>query len=144
MIAYPQTLPLDAAALVAEIVKKREVTARKAEFAHAGWNVQGYVQKVTLGDPTPIVGEASSESDEDATYEQVMETLLSIEGELDEFQHEGITLYGGTEEETQEEATSVLVVLGVVSAILQAIQLWRNRNIKDDDSTNPDDLPAVG
>jgi hypothetical protein len=126
MIDYPLTLPLDAAALVAEIVKTRTVQTRKAEFAHAGWNVQGYIQKVTLGDPQPRM--AAGDADEDAAFPQVMETLLSIEGDLDAYQHEGVLLSAESDDQAQEEAGSILVVLGVISAILQAIQLWRNRN----------------
>lgn len=132
MIAYPQTLPLDAATLIAEIVKARQVTQRKAEFAHAGWNVQGYVQKVTLGEPIVMVGAdgtALSTEAQDATFNQVADTLLGIEKELVEYEETAGMAFGAeTAAEAEAESVSVMTVIAIIGAVLQAIQLWRNHN----------------
>jgi hypothetical protein len=139
MIQYPQVLPLDAAQLVAEIVKTRKVQERKMEFAHAAWNVQGYIQKVTLGEPSGF----STFGADDSTFGDVMEVLLDIEADLDELEEQGMMMSAANDDEAKEEAGSILVILGIVSAILQAIQLWRNRN-REALEADDNDLPAVG
>jgi hypothetical protein len=145
MLAYPPILPLDAASLVAEIVKGRTIQARKVEFAHALWNVQGYVQKVTLGDPTILPGASLEDLGIDPmTFEQIMEILLDLEADLDEFESEGVMMGAGNDEEAQQEAICIITIISIVGAVLQAIQLWRNRNKEALTDTDMDDLPAVG
>jgi hypothetical protein len=127
MIAYPTTLPLDAAALIAEIVKSRAVKTRRAEFAQAGWNVQGYIQKVTIGEAV-APDEFGCDNDCDCDFETVADVLMNIEAELTSFQEEPITFGAEDPEESEAESISIITILSIVGAVLQAIQLWRNRN----------------
>lgn len=133
MLNYPTMLPLDAAQLCTEIIKQRAIQARKQEFAHAAWNVQGYIQNMTLGMPT-LPGAACpdgcdcDESMEDAIYE--------LEGALYEYENEEVQ-FGA---EDQQESISIVTILAIASAVMQLIQMWRNRPQPE----NPDDLPSVG
>lgn len=134
MTPYPSTLPLDAASLVAEIVKNRQVQERKREFALAAWNVQGYIQKVTLGDNV-LFGTPNSNSDtKDANLlTEVDDILMQIEKDLYDYQSGGISFSASNE----EESISVVTVLAIISAVMQLIELWRNKRqpeIPDNDT----------
>lgn len=50
MQKYPSALPTESLATLVEIVKSKAVAKRKAEFALAVWNLQGYVQSKAFGD----------------------------------------------------------------------------------------------
>lgn len=49
MLDYPQTLPLDEIKAIIELVKNREVKTNLPVFAKNAWVVQGFVQKMVLG-----------------------------------------------------------------------------------------------
>lgn len=51
MIAYPPMLPLACVQNAISILRNREVDAKKSEFAHCLWVVQGYVFKTLFGEP---------------------------------------------------------------------------------------------
>jgi hypothetical protein len=120
MLAYPEILPLDAITLAAEIVKARAIQARKQEFALATWNVQGYVQRMTLGVPTlPGTMEGDDGCDCD---DETMEALLGLEAALYEFDEEANF---GAEDEM--ESISIITLLAIASAVMQLITFLRNR-----------------
>lgn len=119
MLAYPEILPLDAITLAAEIVKARAIQARKQEFALATWNVQGYVQRMTLGVPTLPGCDGDDGCDCD---DETMEALLGLEAVLYEFDEEANF---GAEDEM--ESISVITLLAIASAVMQLITFLRNR-----------------
>lgn len=51
MVAYPNMLPLVCVQNAITILRNREVEAKKVEFAHCLWVVQGYVFKTLFGEP---------------------------------------------------------------------------------------------
>lgn len=59
MVSYPKDFPLAETLELVALVRKGEVGAKKAEFGHKLWLVQGYAMKATLGDPVgdPVTGE---------------------------------------------------------------------------------------
>lgn len=52
-VVYPVDLPLDCAKEVIRIVTAGTIVEEKDRFALCVWNVQGYIQKVLLGEPVP-------------------------------------------------------------------------------------------
>lgn len=108
MVDYPEILPLDAAQKCIEIVKNRQINERKVEFAHAAWNVQGYAQKMLLGDKT--VASSPDQLALDASFQELADEL----GKADE---EGMQ-FGA---ENEEEAGSVVVVLTIIGLIVQTL-----------------------
>lgn len=54
MVSYPTDF-IDAAKLVIEIVRASAIEARKAEFAHALWNITGVASSWVFGNPDAIV-----------------------------------------------------------------------------------------
>lgn len=51
MIAYPSMLPLACVQNAITIIRNREIEAKKIEFAHCLWVVQGYLFKTLFGEP---------------------------------------------------------------------------------------------
>ncbi len=49
-VAYPSEFPADSISFVVKVFRGQE-TPDKAALAHHGWNVQGYLQKIVLGEP---------------------------------------------------------------------------------------------
>ena len=72
-VDYPATLPVKAVTTLIEIVKSGEILEHKEEFAHACWNIQGFLQRVLLPLPDDIqpVGKAA-----------VADALLELEAAL--------------------------------------------------------------
>ncbi len=128
MLEYPSILPLEAAQLCLEIVKARAIQARKSEFGLASWNVQGYIQRVTLGMPA-LPGDPNP----DEVIPQIEDTIYQLEEALYDAESDmQVTLYGDDAEdadspEKDEERGNIMVVLAVVGIVIQLVQAWRNK-----------------
>ena len=71
---YPATLPLTEATEAFAIIKAGEFATCTPELGYDLWQVQGYVQKILLGDPNaPVVFGATA--DEDAAVEAAFDKL---------------------------------------------------------------------
>jgi hypothetical protein len=132
MVEYPVSLPLEAAQLCLEITKTRAIAARKAEFGLASWNVQGYIQRVTLGMPA-LPGDPSNP---EVVIPQIEDAIYELEAALVDYEDEGVEMQFGAESpeeqaEEEKEAGSVFVVIAIAGLILQLVQAWRNREPKD-------------
>lgn len=126
MLEYPAVLPLEAAQLCLQITKERAIQARKAEFGLASWNVQGYIQRITLGMPA-LPGDPAPEE----TVPAIEETIFALEEALYDYEENGTDLMFGAGDEDDDdpdnERGSILVILAVISTIAQLINLWRNK-----------------
>lgn len=135
MLDYPSSIPMDAAQLCLEIAKARAIQARKAEFALASWNVQGYVQRVTLGMPA-LPGDPSPAE----AIPQIEDTIFELEEALYEQENDMVLEFGDEEAGADgDEQGNILVILAAIGVVIQAIQAWRNRQPSEDQ-----DLPAIG
>ena len=54
-VSYPADLPGDSVAELIRIVRAGTIVEERGPFAHAIWNVQGFAQKLLLGD-VPAAG----------------------------------------------------------------------------------------
>lgn len=56
-VGYPTRFPAARAAAIVDIVRQKQVVARRVELAHAAWVVQGWLQGRIAGEPQPpLVG----------------------------------------------------------------------------------------
>lgn len=55
MVAYPSELPLNEIKSLITILRANEIAAKKAEFAHSLWVVQGYAQSKLIGSDDSFV-----------------------------------------------------------------------------------------
>lgn len=55
MVAYPSELPLNEVKSLISIIRSNEIAAKKAEFAHSLWVVQGYAQSKLIGSDESFV-----------------------------------------------------------------------------------------
>lgn len=123
MLDYPTVLPLTCVQTCIEIVRNRQLAERKQEFAHCGWNVQGYIQGTLLGQPsaseasTGIFGEAPP-SEED------LDELYAAFQEIDEASREPAAATAYAEAENPQD---IATVLAIVTAVMKLIELWKNR-----------------
>ncbi|MBX9652071.1 hypothetical protein K2Y11_00485 [bacterium] len=63
---YPNVLPIEGVQEIIRIVRAGNLVTERSAFAKHAWNVQGYLQKVVLGEPAVLIGSASPASDADA------------------------------------------------------------------------------
>ncbi len=67
-VEYPTELPIDCVRELVRIVRRGEIARERAAFAQHVWNVQGYVQRMVIGDAVSVVGSTMPmPSDEKAT-----------------------------------------------------------------------------
>lgn len=50
LVNYPETFPAESIGYVVSVIRKQE-PLDKAKLGHHGWNAQGYLQKLVLGEP---------------------------------------------------------------------------------------------
>jgi hypothetical protein len=72
-VEYPKEAPIDCIREVARIVRGGRIAAERSALAKHLWSVQGYVQRLTLGEPRPLIG--AHEPCGDATALLALETL---------------------------------------------------------------------
>ena len=63
---YPSLLPLEGVQEIIRIVRAGTVVSERSAFAKHAWNVQGYLQKAALGEPTPLIGSVPDATDSEA------------------------------------------------------------------------------
>ena len=61
MTSYPSDLPLSEIKDIITIIRAGEISAKKAEFVHSLWVVQGYAQSCIVGSPTVVTIQAGEE-----------------------------------------------------------------------------------
>lgn len=119
MTPYPVTLPLDCVTTVIDILKNKKVQERKKEFGLCAWNIQGFVQKMVLGDPSAVVG---CDGDCDCTTE--LEQLYEVCAEYNDVAFNAMT---ASEPSDNPEAIDPMTIVAIISAIMQVIEMLRNR-----------------
>jgi len=60
---YPSVLPIEGVQEIIRIVRAGSIVAERSAFAKHAWNVQGYLQKVVLGEPPVLIGTNGPVSD---------------------------------------------------------------------------------
>jgi hypothetical protein len=60
---YPSLLPVHEVREIIRIVRLGTIVQEKSSFAKYAWTLQGYLQKVLLGEPTPLIGECRELAD---------------------------------------------------------------------------------
>lgn len=87
MLAYPGgTEAIEAGTLIATDLRSGTLFANKTRFCAAVWNVQGFVQKQTVGDyvESPLFGATEDECEQLASVFAGMESALVDAGHLEE------------------------------------------------------------
>jgi hypothetical protein len=80
-VDYPKELPLECARELVRMVRRGDLVRERASFAKHVWNVQGYVQKLALGEPTDLAFPFQSlPTDEEAAQSLEMLTEEVAEG----------------------------------------------------------------
>jgi hypothetical protein len=77
MAAYPTEMPLFELRQVLQIVRSGEIAAQKSEFAKNLWWIQGYAQKLVLGDGVVSMQSVGEALPADTKPEEVLEKLIS-------------------------------------------------------------------
>lgn len=76
MTPYPETFPADAASVL--VKKLRGGAVGLPELAAAGWNVQGYVQSMTIGRAPDALGAGQDDAEYDADgLATALETMIA-------------------------------------------------------------------
>jgi hypothetical protein len=78
MSRYPQTAPIADAINAFNIIKAGEHATRAAELAESLWIVQGYAQKITIGDPSPVFGAAELSASDDQSLVALTDELAAF------------------------------------------------------------------
>lgn len=63
---YPTEIPVDCVREIIRIVRDGKLLTERANFARHAWNVQGYLQRVLLGEPQGVIGETGPLEDASA------------------------------------------------------------------------------
>jgi hypothetical protein len=128
MTNYPETLSMESVATVIEIVKNREVDARKQELALAGWNVAGFLLKTFVGEPVKEVG--CDNPDCDCTDEE--KELLAVMGAaLVSMQEEGS--FSVEDEKAGWDISILLTLLPLLLELLQALGIYNKDGEEETD-----------
>lgn len=72
---YPSVLPIEGVQEIIRIVRAGAIVTERSTFAKHAWNVQGYLQKVVLGEPAVLIGTNGLTSD--AELLSALESLKS-------------------------------------------------------------------
>jgi hypothetical protein len=79
--SYPSELPAESVREIVRIVRTNRLAEERALFALAAWNVQGFLQRLLVGEPTPLVGSIELSDDEGlAGLEAVAAESPTLEG----------------------------------------------------------------
>ncbi len=82
-VEYPTELPIECVRELVRIVRRGEIVRERAAFAQHAWNVQGYVQRMVMGEAVSVVGDSAPlPTDEQATSELLglVEESREVEG----------------------------------------------------------------
>jgi len=120
-VTYPDQLPVASVSLAVAIVREGSAVARKAELGLALWNVQGYLQRVSLGVPNGEAEFASLACGDET--ELLVELNGACEGALVQLGPTEAHDAMGDAEVSMDPATILLVV----KSVMELIALWRNR-----------------
>lgn len=55
-VEYPVEMPVECIREILRIVRAGRWVEERAAFAKHGWSVQGYLQRLLLGEPQPVIG----------------------------------------------------------------------------------------
>lgn len=130
MTTYPQALPIECAQTMIRIIRDREVQTKRVEFAHCAWQVQGYVQKVLIGEPSDArQSDLFSMTPDDGSLD---ETLYSLETELNALEgssaptasNEGFGASPPTEDQASLDPATILLIVNTIGPML--IKLLQN------------------
>jgi hypothetical protein len=73
---YPKEAPLECLRELVRIVRQGGIVVERAAFARHAWNVQGYLQRLALGDPVSVIGSAGvAESAGEASDDEAISSL---------------------------------------------------------------------
>jgi len=124
MIDYPGQLSLEAVQKVIEIIKNREMDTRKVEFAHAAWNVSGFLLKTFLGGDAERFG-----CDGGCCNKTEMEALEYMGSVLEEMQNEGS--FGAEDEKAGFDISILLTLLPLIMELLEALGIFKKKDKED-------------
>lgn len=65
-VEYPREVPIECIRELIGLLRGGDVWGRRSAFAKHLWTVQGYVQRLWLGEPISVMGEAEVLSDDEA------------------------------------------------------------------------------
>lgn len=114
MTPYPQSFPLECITLIVAMIRNREASARRAEFAHCVWELVGFGLKATLGDASHAFG-AAGDVDDDKLRECVTA--------LKDYQDDGEAFGADSADEGIDPATLMILI----NLAVTLIQKWLNR-----------------
>lgn len=132
-VAYPVSLPMDCFRTVTEILRDRAVMDRGAEFAHCLWNVQGFIQKLALGDgpahASGSFGAAAQQRREQAANDQNLKELArqlqDFQGEVNSGEANSMMLAAGPND-SQFNPVAVLSAVSQILALLKMLKVFNS------------------
>ena len=124
MLDYPEVVDLEAVTTLVSIVKNREIMEKKQEFAKAGWNVQGYLQRIFIGDPGKLLPGSSF-----AHSGALQDALEDLEETLDSYQKadSGMTFTARSAKDPEDIGTVLLIITTVLNLLKALGFIKQNR-----------------
>ncbi len=114
---YPDAAPIPCIAQTINIIRTGEVSEKKEELFLHLWNIQGYAQKVLLGEPEQDVHLLAGNNEQQ---------LVALESALTDMQNTlNAQLFGDASE--PQAAMDPATIIALVSLVLKLISKWRNR-----------------
>lgn len=128
MLDYPEVVDLQAVTTLVDIVKNRQIMERKQEFAKAGWNVQGYLQRIFIGDPGKTLPGSSY-----AHSGALQDALEDLEETLDKYQKAdaGMTFTAKSAKDPEDIGTVLLIITTVLNLLKALGFIKKNRETEN-------------
>lgn len=131
VVAYPVSLPMDCFRTVTEILRDRAVMDRGAEFAHCLWNVQGFIQKLALGEgpahASSAFGARQQQLRENAANDQNLKELAKqlqdFQGEVNSGEANSMMMAAGPND-SQFNPVMVLSAVSQILALLKSLGVF--------------------
>jgi hypothetical protein len=114
MQEYPEVVDFEAVSLLIDIVKNRQITERRKEACLAGWNIAGYLLRISVGVPTDNkVGAFYAHSGKLQDGLEELEDVLTTFDKKQEFTAENA--------KDAEDIGTVITVISIILNLLRAL-----------------------
>jgi hypothetical protein len=114
MVDYPDVVDFESVSLAIDIVKNREINERRKEFCKAGWNIAGYLLKISVGEPEAKFGAMYAHSG------KLQDALEDLEQELTSYE-QGPMQFSAKGPEEPKDIGTVLLIVSTIISLLRAL-----------------------
>ena len=109
---YPRSLPVSCLTDSLRILREKRAVEERAQLGHCLWNVQGWLQGITLGQPpNETLRSFAAVGDEPGYIEQ-------LETELLKYANATPAVFGADVDDVQMDPASVLLIIQSVLALI--------------------------